>query len=240
MTSFATLLMGVSMRDIDDLLIDLREKSIDNLGFDLTECEQGSEEWHTARLGVITASRAEDIYKKLKNGKHANGRETYMLQLVAEILTGEAKSVSGASLNWGTENEHAARLEHGDSQELPFIYTDDMRCGYSPDGLTDTGLVEIKCPYTTEVHLKTVFDGFIKPEYHAQMQFGMWVSGRNYCDFVSYDPRIIRTTNICTIRVEKDNEIQDLLSEEVPKFISEMDEYLDKLGVKFGDQWNII
>ena len=70
MTSFATLLMGVSMRDIDDLLIDLREKSIDHLGFDLTECEQGSEEWHTARLGVITASRAEDIYKKLKNGKY--------------------------------------------------------------------------------------------------------------------------------------------------------------------------
>jgi len=226
------------MRDIDDLLIDLREKSIKYLGFDLTECEQGSKDWHTARLGVITASRAEDVYKKLKNGKYAAGRETYMLQLIAEILTGESKSISAKSLEWGTENEHAARLEHGDSQEIPFIYTDDMRCGYSPDGLTDTGLVEIKCPHASENHLKTVFDGFIKPEYIAQMQFGMWVSGRDYCDFVSYDPRIIRTTNLCTIRVEKDNEIQDLLSEEVPKFINEMDALLDKLGVKFGDQWS--
>lgn len=227
------------MRDIDDLIIDLREKSLGYLGFDLTEYDQGSEEWQIARLGVITASNAEHIYKKLRGGKnYAAGRQTYMLQLVAEILTGQAKSISGQPLSWGTDNEHAARLEHGDSKEIAFIYTNDMRCGYSPDSLTETGNVEIKCPYTTETHLKTVFDGFIKPEYKAQMQFGMWVNGRDYCDFVSYDPRIIRTTNICTIRVEKDNEIQDLLSEEVPKFIEEMDEYLDKLGVKFGDQWS--
>lgn len=244
------------MIDIDDLIIDLREKSTEHLGFDLTQYEQGSDEWHKARLGVITASSAHCLLPNSK-GKYSETRRTYMYELIAEIATMQSKQVKGAPLDWGHKYEPEARRIYSEIagepvHEIPFIYSDDMRCGASPDGLIylkrtwgKLSAIEIKCPYNTEVHLKTVFDAEVKLEYKTQIAFLLWVSGLDRCTFISYDPRIIaeEKDKISVMTYTNDmyfnsSGIFEEFEEEVPKFIEEMDEKLKKLGIEFGQQWS--
>jgi len=213
----------------------------------ITEFEQGTQEWLDCRLGVITASRVHDVIKKGRSkGGYSAQRETYMMQLVAEVCTGEAPKISGKPLEWGNENEpHACDAYEARNFEFVehtgLIYKDDSkRCGASPDGLIgDDGGIEIKCPYTTPVHLDTIINGTIKPEYVTQMQFVMWVTGRDWIDFCSYDPRMKGDTEsrLHVIRIDKCSDTMETFDTEIPKFIEEMDQILSKLGFEFGDQW---
>jgi len=231
------------MKTTNELRIDLAEKSLAAMGFDLSLAEQGSAQWHKARLGVITASQAHNIIKKGRGGKVSAQRETYMLELIAEVLTGKSKSVSGAALDWGNNNEEASRHafneQYGDfTEEIPFIYSDNMRCGYSPDGLLGTNsAIEIKCPYNTENHLRTVLSQEVKPEYITQMQYGLWITERESCHFVTHDPRILSKYKTYSIEFLRDEELMKRFNDEIPKFIDEMDGALKEFGVEFGSQW---
>lgn len=180
--------------------------------------EQRSQEWHEFRVGKITASRFADVMSKGKGGKSSERRNTYLRDIVAEILTGKAKEpISSASLSWGTEVEPFAReayeLETGNVvNETGFLlHLDHLFVGCSPDGLigVDGGL-EMKCPKDPQVHVKTLLEG-MPSEHIAQVQGGMYVTGREWWDFVSYDPRQPEPTRLYIQRVHRDEEfIQSL------------------------------
>ena len=102
-------------------------------------------------------------------------------------------------------------------------------CGCSPDGLVDDdGLIEIKCP-NTKTHLETVLHGKINRSYMLQMQWQMECSGREWCDFVSYDPRLPENIQICIIRVDTKQEVIDSIKIAVQAFLSELAELENKI-----------
>ena len=159
----------------------------------ITDVEQGSEEWHSIRLGKITASRMSDVLSNGRGGKSSKSAESYMFELVAEKLTGKAKSFfENDAMKWGTETEPQARSMYevmsGNSVvEVAFIELDEFT-GVSPDGLVgDEGMLEIKCP-TTITQLKRAVSERYSSDYTAQIQMQLWVSGRKWCDFLSFDP----------------------------------------------------
>lgn len=220
----------------------LSEQTIYKFGFDGGEVEQGSQEWHRMRAGVITASRVHDIIKSgRKKGSYSEARARYMKELIAQVCTGLLPDeINAKQLHWGKDNEPKARELYdpwGDHQitEIAFIYSDDMRCGVSPDSLVDdNGALEIKCPWTTTQYIDQLLGGDPKPEYLTQIQYSLWITKREYWDFANYDPRMKRH-DIHIVRHEPDIDLHNRLDEEIPKFIEEMDQVLESIGFTFND-----
>ena len=222
------------------------------LGFDVSSIEQGSDDWKRMRLGVISASRVGDILTepKAKKDKEAGllsgMAQTYLNELVAEICTIPAfDDIPARPLLWGRNHEAAARelfcFEHDlEVKEVPFIYKDEsMRIGTSPDGMCSDGRpLEIKCPYTSAQYISMVLGGLdaIKSAYHAQVNFQMYCTGTSDLWFVNFDPRM-KKANMVDFLVKRDDEICEKFDLKLPRFIEMMDERLDMLGFKFGDQW---
>lgn len=209
-------------------------------GLDLNEINQGEDAWLEAKLGVISASRAKDALLGAK-GKRTQVSETYKSELVAQIITKEAPSISGRPLDWGHEHEDAARsiaeFETGIKiEEVPFIFKDDtFRVGASPDGYGDER-IEIKCPYNSVHHVNFLTKEIIKPEYIFQVQFSLWVTEADSWIFASYDPRA-KVHQFASKIINRDETLMKRFDDEIPIFIGEMDEMLDKLNVKWGYQW---
>ena len=219
-------------------------------GVNVYDMEQGSDDWKLHRLGVVTASRAHDIIKPGRaKGSYSEARKTYMLELIAQVATGRLPEQSQfKQAAWGHENEPLAR-EAYEARDFAcvntcgLIYKDEsMRCGISPDGIMEDRGLEIKNPFTTQVHLETLLSGVIKPEYLTQCQYSMWVTGLDRWDFCSYDFRMRGKpeNRLVVIPQYRDLEIMARLDEEIPRFILEMDEQLGKLGFTYGDQWRQI
>lgn len=156
--------------------------------------EQGTNEWFAARLGIPTASRFADVISKGRGTAPSKTRRTYMMKLLAERITG--------NLQQNHTNEHTARgHEHEDPareaymwqtdnhvEQVGFIVDYELGAGYSPDGLVDDdGLIEIKSKLP-HLHLDVLLGGEVPKEHIAQIQGGLLVSKRNWCDFVSYCP----------------------------------------------------
>jgi hypothetical protein len=114
-----------------------------------------------------------------------------------------------AAMQWGTEQEPAARAAYervtGISvEETGFIAHDTLLAGCSPDGLVDwDGLIEIKCPYNSAVHIETLLNG-MPSEHAAQVQGQLWITGRQWCDFVSFDPRMPVELQLHVQRIQRD------------------------------------
>jgi predicted phage-related endonuclease len=216
-------------------------------GVNVYDLEQGTDEWIAARCGVITASRAHEIIKPSRSkGSYSEARKSYMMELIGQVATGVIPEQSQfKQAAWGHENEPLAReayeaLNFACVNTCGLIYMDSsMRCGISPDGIMDGIGLEIKNPFTTQVHLDTLLNGAIKPEYLTQCQFSMWVTGYERWDFCSFDWRMRGKpeNRLVVIPQHRDPEVMARFDEEIPKFISEMDEQLARLGFTFGDQW---
>lgn len=225
-----------------ELFKNLSELTLDKFGFDGGEVEQGTTEWHRMRAGVITASRVHDIIKKGRaKGSYSAARQVYMNELIAQVCTGLLpEQLTAKQVLWGHENEPKALelydpFEDKKINQIAFIYGLDMRCGVSPDALVDdNGGLEIKCPWTTSQYIDQLLGGEPKPEYLTQMQYSMWLTGREYWDFANYDPRM-KMRNINVVRHEPDLELFKMFDEEIPKFISDMDKKLDSIGFSFSD-----
>lgn len=208
----------------------------------ILDCPQGSEEWLQARLGKATASRIADVTAKTKSGPSAS-RKNYAAQLIAERLTGACQdSYKNAAMQWGTEKEPEARefyemLTGNDVRQVGMVLHPEIEMSLaSPDGLIgDDGLVEIKCP-NTATHIETLLSEKIDKKYLQQMQWQMACTGRKWCDFVSYDPRLDITKQIWIFRVERDDKMIKELEKEVTLFLAEIAETIDKLNRKFGQQ----
>ena len=192
--------------------------------------EQGSIEWRQARLGKVTASRIWDVICKTRTG-YSVKRERYMMELLAERLTGQEKETyqSEAMLH-GIINERAAKhcyTFYCDQEivDASFILHPTIRnTGASPDGFVGSnGLIEIKCP-NTENHLEFFLNRVIPKQYIAQMQWQMVCAKRKWCDFVSFDPRLPEKFKFTKERVMRDDKYIAEMEDEVNKFLNELNQ----------------
>ena len=200
----------------------------------IRDITQGSEKWLALRAGKVTASKFADVMSKGRGSAPSKTRATYMLQLAAEILTGQPEeSFTNKYMEWGNEKEPEARelyefQSDNDVEEVAFILHND-HIGVSPDGIVgDKGLLEIKCPKTT-TQLDRVLTGEFPSAYKAQCQGQLWVSEREWLDFVSYDPRINGDASYFQTRIERDEEYIARLRTEVYKFVAELTMMVKKL-----------
>lgn len=190
---------------------------------------QGSAEWKQQRLGKVTASRVADVVAKTKTGWSA-ARANYAAQLIAERLTGSiAENFTNAAMQWGTETEPQARAAYTLQtdlvvEEVGFIGHPSLEMsGASPDGLIgDDGMIEIKCP-NTATHLETLLGEEIDGKYIKQMQWQMACTGRKWCDFVSFDPRLPLHLQLSISRVMRDEEMIASLTKDISEFLAEID-----------------
>ena len=204
------------------------------------EIIQGSDAWKQLRLGKVTASRVADVVARTKSGYGA-ARANYAAQLIAERLTGvPAESYTNAAMQHGTDTEPEARAAYEFYQgasvhEIAFIAHPKIEQAVcSPDGLVDTdGLVEIKCP-NTATHLETLLGQAVPSKYEAQMQFQMACTGRAWCDFVSYDPRMPENMRLFVRRIARDDRRINELETEVAAFLLELAVKLSQLNSLYG------
>lgn len=199
-------------------------------------CDQGSEEWIKARLGIPTASEFHTVMAHGKGGAESKTRRTYMLKLAGEILTGEQMdSYSNHHMDRGKVMEDEARDLYAFMKDVipecvGFIRNGNKGC--SPDSLVDAGgMVEIK---TKLPHLQVdcLLGQRVPPEHVAQCQGALWVAERDWIDFVSYWPGL--PLHVC--RVFRDDEYIAKLAEAVDAFnveLSEVVENVRKLGGEF-------
>ena len=191
--------------------------------------EQRTEEWFAARLGKVTASKISDVISKTKTG-YAATRANYMAQLVVERMTGkQAETFTNAAMQWGTEQEPFARAAY---EAFKGVLVDETglvdhpsipMSGASPDGLVgDDGLIEIKCP-NTATHIETLLTKQIDSKYINQMQWQMACTGRKWCDFVSFDPRMPEDLQMIVIHIPRDEGHIKVLELEVIEFLKEVD-----------------
>lgn len=203
--------------------------------------EQRTDEWFAARCGKVTASRIADVCAKTKTGWGAS-RANYMAQLIAERLTGTAvESFTNAAMQWGTEQEPNARAAYEfltDNTVTEIGFVDNLvipMSGASPDGLVgDDGLVEIKCP-NTATHIDTLLSGKIDAKYIKQMQWQMACTGRDWCDFVSYDPRLPTHMQLWVKRVNRDDKQIDEIETIVADFLKEITDKVDRLNALYAN-----
>jgi putative phage-type endonuclease len=196
--------------------------------------EQRTDDWFAARLGKVTASRVADVIAKTKTGYGA-GRANYMADLVVERLTGQkASSFSNAAMEWGTQTEPQAKAAYAAKtgilvEDVGFIdHPTVAMSGASPDGFAEDGLIEVKCP-NTATHLEYVLAELPPFKYFTQMQWQMACTGRPWCDFVSYDPRLPERLQLLVVRVPRDDDYIKILEQEVTTFLQELDDKLNKL-----------
>ena len=205
------------------------------------QIEQGSPDWFRARLGRVTASRVADVVAKTKSGYSAS-RATYMAEIIVERLTGKrVDSFVSSAMMWGTNTEPMARAAFESLtgelvEEVGFVpHHTILMSGASPDGFVgDNGLIEIKCP-NTATHIDTLLSKEAPAKYVTQMQWQMACTGRDYCDFVSYDPRLPENMQMFKKRVLRDNDLIAELEKEVSKFLDEVDDKINRLTAPDGE-----
>jgi len=199
--------------------------------------KQGTPEWVAARLGHITSSRF-GIIKFGSGGRMTGTAESYLYELIGEHMTGQPADVaSSKSMDWGNKHENEARqyyvLSTGkDVAEKGFHkHPTEEWIGCSPDGglIEDDGLVEIKCPSTSKEHIRNMATGKVPTQYRDQVNGQLWVTGRTWCDFVSYDPRM-RDKKMHVIRVLRDEEAIDELEDRILRFRDKMLAQLAKVS----------
>lgn len=202
----------------------------------IIDCEQGTPEWHAARCGRVTGSRIADIVRQTKSGP-SKMRATYLGEIVAERLAGVQPSDGyvSASMQHGKDNEDAARdtyaFVHGiDVVRVGFVLHPTIDgAGVSPDSLAgESGLLEIKCPNTI-THIQTLRGAPIDPDYAKQIQWGLACTGREWADFISYDPRLPADLSMKVIRVARDTAMIDFLENAVREFLDDVDAEIDAL-----------
>ena len=200
---------------------------------------QGSPEWKAERCGKVTASRVGDATARTKTG-WGSSRDNYMAELIVERLTGQpVEQYTNAAMAWGTQTEPEARSAYAfhagvNVEEVGFVAHPTVQMsGGSPDGFVGTdGLVEFKCPQTA-THIATLLGAEIDLKYIKQMQWCLACTERNWCDFVSYDPRLPLAMQLHIRRVHRDEKMIAQLEKEVTEFLTELAAKVDILNARY-------
>ena len=198
------------------------------------DIEQGSERWVSDRLGKVTGSKVSAVMSKGRGSAPSKTAETYLFELIAERLTGEPKPFFiNDAMKHGTETEPQCRAMYElkndvEVREIAYFQEGDYLLG-SPDGLVgDDGLCEYKCPDTT-TQLKRALTDDYAADYKPQIQFLLWISGRKWCDFVSFDPRLNCDAGYLQQRVKRDEPYIEEMKTKIAAFVANMNEILTKL-----------
>jgi len=202
--------------------------------------EQRSPEWYAARLGKVTASRVADLMAKMKSG-YSTSRTNYMAELICERLTGNpTEGYTNGAMQWGIDTEPRAKAAYTFTLGQPIVdcafalHGKISDFGASPDGLVgDDGLLEIKCP-NSATHIETLLRGGVEGKYFTQMQAQMAVTGRKWCDFVSFDPRLPAEMQIFVKRIERDDASIEIMEDEIRSFLGELEGKISNLRTHYG------
>ena len=201
---------------------------------------QRTDDWFAVRCGKATASKIADIIAKTKSGYSAS-RANYMAQLVCERLTGTpTEGFTNAAMQWGVDHEDeacSAYAFHYDAELATVGFVNhphiDMS-GASPDRLVgNRGLAEIKCP-NSATHIDTLLTGKVPEKYVTQMMWQMACCDRDWCDFVSYDPRLPEEMRLFVQRINRDADRIAELEGEVAGFLSDVADTVESLRAKFS------
>lgn len=190
---------------------------------------QRSEEWFAARCGSLGASQLSDALAKTKTG-YAATRTNLRAKLVIERLTGvQEDGFKTPAMQWGIDNEDGARLAYEARSgefvtEVGLYKHPEIRGSHaSPDGLVgDDGCIEIKCP-NSATHIETLKDEKIAKKYLMQMQWQMRCTDRQWCDFVSYDPRFPDGLQMFVKRIDRDDDMIAEMETGVRSFLEEVE-----------------
>lgn len=183
---------------------------------------QGSEEWFEVRRGIVTASEFGTLLMSGRGGGDSKTRRTYMLKLMGERLTGDPMyRYSNDHMERGHEHEPDARNLYAfqtDLEPQPVGFIKNGSVGCSPDSLVgDKGLLEIKSKLA-HLHLDVLLGDAVPSEHMAQIQGQLWVAEREWCDFVSYCPKL----PLFVKRVHRDDEYIEKLAKAVDLFEREL------------------
>ena len=211
----------------------------------IVDVEQGSQDWLDIRLGLISASRFKDVLSEPRSkadkdaGVLSATAEAYMNSLIAEIITGKQAEISGKALEWGSEYEASARIEYEfregvTVEEIGICIHENRMIGASPDGFVGAdGMIEIKCPYVSGNHVKTVIHG-MPAEHMAQIQGNLWINGRDWCDFISFDPRVNNDNRLYVQRINRNEPMIALIEKKALAMAGKMRSMLlDKFGIEW-------
>lgn len=183
------------------------------------ECEQGTPEWHAARCGVITASKFRDATETTAKGLPTAKRRLYAAQVAVERISGEpcGDVFNSWQMKRGQEIEPLARMAYEAetgyfATESGVVLTDDRLFGYSTDGFVgDDGMTEIKSLVGAEIVI-AMWETEDMSEYMHQMQGGMWITGRKWCDFVMFCPQLASVGKALFLRrVARDDKFIDAM-----------------------------
>lgn len=201
---------------------------------------QGTPEWKSARAGYATGSKAAAIRAKIKSGE-AQTRIDYRIQLVTERLTGAPTDLeyNSKTMQWGRDQEPFARMAYeaytgNIVEESGFLYLPNIKAGCSLDGMIDDdGIMEIKCP-NSATHIEYLEKDRLPPSAEPQVLHNLWITGRAYCDFVSFDPRLPPNLQLFIKRIMRDEEKVLDHEAQVMLFLSEVDAMEEKMRGRNG------
>ena len=193
------------------------------------DCEQGSEEWLAARLGIPTATGFENIVTA--TGKKSASYIKYMAELIEESILGSGDTFKSGFMERGNQLEPQARaayefLTGNDVIQVGGVYLNENRdVMVSPDGLIPSlkkGL-EIKCPKMS-THIRYLLEGGVPAEYAIQVQANLWVTGYETWDFVSYCPEYQKQT-LYLFTTERNEKLMKAFDEHIPQFVKTLKAY---------------
>lgn len=192
---------------------------------------QRTPEWYSSRCARVTASAISNVMMD----KSKAGYRNYMAQLVCERLTGQAtETYTSPAMQHGIDTEAEARAAYSARvgqlvEEVGFIKHPKLEAGASPDGLVGTeGLVEIKC-LQPAASLDIIESKKVPTEHRLQMQWQMAVTGRDWCDYVVYQPKLPERLRLHIIRIHRDQPQILEITQAVTNFLSEVDRKVNNL-----------
>jgi hypothetical protein len=201
------------------------------MNFTLIDAEQRSEAWHQARLGRLTGSVATDMLATIKNGEAAARRDLRM-RLVCERITGQPQENGyiNDAMQRGIDCEPRAfaayeALTGQLARRTGFLALDRHMAGCSLDGDVDdfTGIVELKCPKSA-THLRYLRGGVMPSEHLAQVTHNLWISGAQWCDFMSFDDRFPAALQLFLVRVKMDDDAIAAYEQKALTFLGEVNQ----------------
>ena len=191
--------------------------------------EQGSPEWLASRLGRPSASNFGKLVTG--SGKPSSSAESYINEMIAERLTGRSKPFyTNEHMERGNALEPEAREAYEfitdlEVVETGFILHDSEEFGCSPDGLVaEQGGLEIKCP-SDSVHVSYLRAGKVPSKYYQQVQGCLWITGREWWDFMSYHPEMPHLL----VRAHRNEKYIEAMAEQVEKAVKTIVEETERL-----------
>jgi len=182
------------------------------VNYTIIDCDQRSPAWYAARAGRLTGSVAADMCTKIKSGAWSASRKHLRMRLALERITGrpQEREFTTAALQHGIdkEPEALARYEAKSAEILErvgFLSLGDVMAGCSIDSFISDrkGIVEAKCPESA-THFEYVETQVIPDDYRWQCVHGLWVTGAEFCDFISFDDRFPPHLQYLCVRLERD------------------------------------